>query len=131
MIELARASDPAVKLHEADICAWSPPGAYDFVSAWDSIWHVPLRVHRDVMLKLMASLSPGGVFIFSAGGTDAPGEHTDSTMGPEVSYSTLGIPGILEAIREASCICRHLEFDQRPSTHLYVIAQKVGGRGAV
>ena len=123
MVELARASDPDVVVHHADVCEWNPPRTYRFITAWDSIWHVPLSEQRPVMLKLMSALEPGGVFIFSAGGTDVPGEHTDSFMGPEVYYSTLGIPGIVEILREAGCICRHLELDQRPSNHLYVIAQ--------
>ena len=29
--------------------------------------------------------------------------HVDSSMGPEVCYSTLGIPGLLDAIAEAGC----------------------------
>lgn len=125
MIELARSSDPGVALHQADICQWAPARKYEFISAWDSIWHVPLRDQHSVMLKLMSSLAPGGVFIFSAGGTDTPDEHTNAFMGPEVYYSTLGIPLILEVVREAGCACRHLEFDQHPANHLYVIAQKV------
>jgi len=124
MLELARASDPSVTLYQANVCEWSPPRTYEFISAWDSLWHVPLLDQHSVMMRLMSSLVPGGVFIFSAGGTDTPGEHTDSYMGPEVYYSTLGIPGILEAVRDARCVCRHLEFDQHPATHLYVIAQK-------
>ncbi len=77
------------------------------------------------MLKLMTSLTTGGVFIFSAGGLDAAAEHRDSSMGPEVHYSTLGIPGILNVVMEAACVCRHLEFDQYPENHLYLIVQKV------
>ena len=126
MVELARASDPDVIVHHADVCEWVPSREYRFITAWDSLWHVPLAEQRPVMLKLMSSLEPGGVFIFSAGGTDAPGEHTESFMGPEVYYSTLGISGIVEVVREAGCLCRHLELDQRPSSHLYVISQMAG-----
>jgi len=32
---------------------------------------------------------------------------------------------MLKLITEAGCICRHLEFDQHPHKHLYVIAQRV------
>jgi predicted TPR repeat methyltransferase len=124
MVELARASDPHLTVHHADVCEWTPTRTYRFITAWDSLWHVPLQSHRMVMLKLMSTLVPGGVFIFSAGGTDRPGEHTDSYMGPELYYSTLGIPGVLEAVQDARCVCRHLEFDQYPGPHVYVIAQK-------
>jgi len=124
MVELARESDPSVTVHQADVCEWVPTRLYKFIAAWNSIWHVPLPKQRFVMLKLMSSLEPGGVFIFSAGGTDAPGEQTDSHMGPEVYYSTPGIPGILHAIQEGRCICKHLEFDQHPANHVYFIVQK-------
>lgn len=124
MLALARAADPAVLLHHADACAWQPERGYRFISAWDSIWHVRLDEQRPLMLKLMAALEPGGVFIFSAGGLDQPNEHVDATMGPEVYYSTLGIPGLLEAIGEAGCLVRHLEFDQPPEKHLCIIVQR-------
>jgi SAM-dependent methyltransferase len=126
MLALARLADPGVVLHHADVCDWPVPRSYRFITAWDSLWHVPLHRQRALMLKLMAALEVGGVFVFSAGGLDGPGEHTDCAMGPEVCYSTLGIPGLLEVIGQAHCICRHLEFDQFPQNHLVVIVQRAG-----
>jgi predicted TPR repeat methyltransferase len=125
MVALAGAADPGVLLHHADVCAWRPRRAYRFISAWDSIWHVALEEQRPLMLKLMQALEAGGVFIFTAGGLDAEDTHVDSTMGPEVYYSTLGIPGLLDVIRDAGCVCRHLEFDQYPEKHLCVVVQRV------
>jgi SAM-dependent methyltransferase len=124
MIELARLRHPGVTFHHADICRWEMPVRYDFISAWDSIWHVPLAEHKSVLKKLLGSLTPGGVFIFTTGGVDDPGEKKDASMGPEVYYSVLGIPGILEVLAECDCICRHLEYDQYPELHLYIIAQR-------
>ena len=43
MIELAKQRHPNVTFHHADICEWEFPRKYDFISAWDSIWHLPLR----------------------------------------------------------------------------------------
>lgn len=114
MIELARAEYPNVKYHYADICSWKPTATYDFITAWDSIWHVPLTEHSRVLKKLLASLKPKGVCIFSMGGTDQPQEKTDSFMGPKMYYSSLGIPKTLELIEHSGCICKHLEFDQYP-----------------
>lgn len=125
MVALAKAADPSVVLHHADVCDWEPPRKYRLVSAWDSIWHVNLQRQRPLMLKLMDALEIGGVFLFTAGGLDGPSEHFDSTMGPEVYYSTLGIPGLLEVLKDGRCVCRHLEFDQFPQNHLAVIAQRV------
>ncbi|MEH6436432.1 class I SAM-dependent methyltransferase [Massilia sp. DD77] len=61
MLALARAADPDVLLHHGDVCAWQPPRAYRFISAWDSIWHVRLAQQRPLMLKLMRALAPGGM----------------------------------------------------------------------
>jgi SAM-dependent methyltransferase len=124
MLALARKADPGVLLHQADVCDWEPPRSYRFITAWDSLWHVPLDRQRALMLKLMAALDPGGVFVFTAGGLDGPAEHRDSAMGPEVYYSTLGIPALLDVIGQAHCICRHLEFDQYPQNHLVLIVQR-------
>jgi SAM-dependent methyltransferase len=124
MLALARIADPGVVLYHADVCDWQPPRRYRFITAWDSLWHVRLDRQRALLLKLMAALELGGVFVFSAGGLDAPGEHTDNAMGPEVYYATLGIPGLMDVIREAHCICRHLEFDQYPQNHLVLIVQR-------
>jgi hypothetical protein len=123
MVALAKTADPSVVLHHADVCDWKPPRTYRFISAWDSIWHVNLQSQRPLMLKLMEALEVGGVILVTAGGLDAPSEHFDSTMGPEVYYSTLGIPGLLEVLKDGHCVCRHLEFDQWPQKHLVVIAQ--------
>ncbi len=124
MIELAAQADPGVLLHHADIRDWPVARPYRFISAWDSIWHVPLAGQRELMLKLMAALAPGGVFIFSAGGLDEASEHVDDAMGPEVAYATLGIPGLFDVIEEAGCLVRHLEFDQLPEQHLAIVVQR-------
>jgi predicted TPR repeat methyltransferase len=125
MVVLAKIADPTVELYHADVCDWQPPRKYRFITAWDSIWHVGLSGQRPLMLKLMAMLEPGGVFAFTAGGLDESSEHVDSAMGPTLRYATLGIPGLLDAIKAAGCGCRHLEFDQHPQNHLFVIAQRI------
>jgi hypothetical protein len=47
-----------------------------------------------------------------------------SAMGLQMYHSVLGIPNVLKLLSEAGCICRHLEYDQYPELHVYVIAQK-------
>ncbi|BBB26678.1 class I SAM-dependent methyltransferase [Amphritea japonica] len=126
MIRLARLRHPDITFHQQDICNWVLPDKYDFISAWDSIWHVPLERQAAVLSKLFNSLNPGGVCIFSGGGTDKPDDHKDSTMGTDVYYSTLGITGFLTVIEQSGCICRHLEYDQHPELHCYFIVQKIG-----
>lgn len=124
MISLAQTRHPNIVFHHADICTWAIPGKYDFISAWDSIWHIPLSQQEAVITKLVDALNPGGVFIFTTGGVDGPDEKTDSFMGPEMYYSALGIPKLLSLMNDLSCICRHLEYDQYPEQHVYIIVQK-------
>jgi len=124
MIALAKERNPDVIFHHADVCEWSPPRQYDFITAWDSIWHVPLDQHEAVLRKLYNALAPGGIFIWTTGGLDEPTEKNDSAMGPPVYYSVLGIPKTLQLLADAGCVCRHLEYDQLPEKHLFLIAQK-------
>jgi len=124
MLALARAKFPDVNFLQADICTHELSASYDFISAWDSIWHVPLAAQRAVLQKLCAALHPGGVLIFTAGGLDAPDEVTNPCLGQPLYHATLGIPAILRVLDESGCICRHLEYDQPPEKHLSIIAQK-------
>ena len=125
MIALARTGNPAAAFHLADVCEWVPTRQYDFITAWDSIWHVPLDRSERVLRKLCGALNSGGILIWTMGGLDGPDEKRDSSMGPPVYYSVLGIPMTLQTLADAGCICRHLEFDQLPEKHVFVIAQKV------
>jgi SAM-dependent methyltransferase len=124
MLALARERHPDVTFYKGDICTWEFPRSYDLVIGWDSIWHVPLSDQEPMLRKICRGLNPGGVFVFTTGGLDAPEEKTDSAMGPPVYYSVLGIPRTVEVLHEEGCICRHLEYDQWPEKHLYVIAQR-------
>jgi RimJ/RimL family protein N-acetyltransferase len=124
MIALARERHPEARLFHADIGLWELPRSYDLIVAWDSVWHVPLDRQEAVLAKLCRGLSAGGVLVFSTGGTDAPEEKQDSCMGPPMYHATLGIPKTLHALAEAGCVCRHLEYDQYPEAHIYLIAQK-------
>jgi predicted TPR repeat methyltransferase len=71
MIELARELDPASRFYTADIAAWEFPKRYDFVSAWDSTFHLPLELQEPVLKKLCEGLAPGGILLFTCGGGEA------------------------------------------------------------
>jgi len=128
MLELARQRHPEVTFHHADICQWDFPKQYDFISAWDSIWHIPLEEHERVLTKILDGLSPGGVCLFTTGGVDEPSETRDAAMGPPMYHSAPGIPKTLAMLTAANCVCRHLEYDQYPELHVYIIAQKAVGK---
>jgi trans-aconitate methyltransferase len=124
MIALARQRNPDLQFYHADICRWELPRKYDFITGWDSIWHVPLAEQGHVLQKLCDGLHQGGVLIFTLGGTDEPGEVQDSHMGVPMYTATLGIPQTLSLLTQFGCVCRHLEYDQYPQLHVCVIAQK-------
>lgn len=125
MLELARRRHPNLRFHQADICHWGFPRQYDLISAWDSVWHVPLTGQENMLRRMLKNLTAGGVCIFTMGGLEQAGEKFDSLMGPKMYYSTLGIPRTLEVVASAGCVCRHLEYDQHPQQHLYLIVQRV------
>ena len=126
MIRLAKLRHPDVVFHLADICRWDFPKKYDLISAWDSIWHAPLSEHEAILKKLCEGLSQGGILILTSGGVDQPGEVTHPFMGQPLYHAALGIPKLLEIVSQCGCICRHLEYDQPPELHLYVIVQREG-----
>lgn len=122
MIRLARRRHPEITFYHQNICEWVIEKKYDFITAWDSIWHVPLTQQKLVLTKLVSSLNTGGVMIFTFGGLEEPDEHTDNFMGQEVYYSTLGTNGFLKLLMELGCICKHLECNHE--LHTYLIVQK-------
>jgi RimJ/RimL family protein N-acetyltransferase len=126
MIALARDRHPEARLFHADIGRWELPRSYDLIVAWDSLWHVSLEHQQPVLAKLCRGLAGAAVLVFTTGGKDAPAEKRDSAMGPPMYYAALGIPRTLGVLAESGCTCRHLEYDQHPDDHVYVIAQRVG-----
>lgn len=124
MLNIAQHRHPEIHFVQADICEYELPEKYDFITAWDSIWHIPLSEQKKVLAKIIEGLNVGGVFIFSFGGTAEEGFHTNDFMGPEVYYSSLGLNGFLRFFIELGCVIRHLEFDQYPENHTYLVVEK-------
>lgn len=123
MIRLAKERHPEVHFHHADVCTWQPPGGYDFISAWDSTFHLPIDQQAPVLERLCGVLRPGGVILFTCGGGPA-GEITGSFEGVEFGYSTLGVGGFITVLNKAGCECLHVEHDQWPERHVFIVARK-------
>jgi hypothetical protein len=83
-------------------------------------------MQEPVTRKLCDALEPGGVFVFTCGGSYTSGEISGSFQGQDFDYSTLGVDTFLRIITEHNCTCRHVEYDQYPEKHVYIIAQKIG-----
>lgn len=125
MLKRARRHHPGVKFHCADIRNWKFQKSFDFISAWDSIWHVPLQDQPGVIRKLCGGLSNKGVLIFTTGGVYEADEVTNPCFGQPLYHATPGIPALLKTIEESGCHCRHLEFDAGPGDkHVYLVVQR-------
>lgn len=129
MLRHARGRNPEVHFYHADIVSWEFPKKYQFISAWDSVWHVPMEHQEPVLRRLCDGLARQGVLIYTSGGTDEPGEVSNPFLGQPLYHATLGVPKILGIIDRMGCICRHLEYDEAQKEdvgkHLYLIIQKV------
>ena len=97
MLALAPSRHPNITFHQADFCEWSFPRQYDFITAWDSVWHIPLARQGETISKLCGGLTAGGVLIFSAGGTDEPDEVTNDCHGARSTMPRWGF--------RTSCAC--------------------------
>jgi len=126
MIALARQQHPEVTFYAEDICTWQLPQKYDMISAWDSTFHLPLAEQKPVLRKMCDGLNPKGILLFTCGGGVGPGEISGGFEGQTFDYSTLGVNEFLRIISESGCTCKHLEYDQYPENHVYIIAQKHG-----
>lgn len=124
MVEKAKLKHPDVKFHLADIVSWDSEERYSFISAWDSVWHVPLHLQEQTTVKLLSLLDVEGVLIFTTGGVDEAGDGKNDFLGQPLYHAALGVNNLLSVIIENGGNIRHLEYDQYPELHTYVIAQK-------
>lgn len=125
MLTLAKKRYKQVSFHHANICEWEFTQKYDFISAWDSIWHIPLEKQESVLQKICEALSPGGILIFTSGAVNEPGVSSNDFLGQELYHSVLGIPTLLKLMGKFGCVCRHLENDDWPQLYLYLIVEKM------
>jgi len=122
MITLAIQNHPNCSFYVKDICTWETEKKFNLIIAWDSIFHLPLHMHRAVIDKLCYLLENGGVLIYTFG--NAIGEHTDMWHEDEFYYSSIGINYNLTALINNKLTIMHLELDQFPEKHVYVVARK-------
>ncbi|MEP3350296.1 MAG: class I SAM-dependent methyltransferase [Marinomonas sp.] len=122
MIKLARRNHPEHTFVHQDICAWETEETFDFIVAWDSIFHLPLAMQKPVISKLCRLLRNGGVLIYTFG--NAEGEHTDQWLDDTFYYSSIGINENIRLLMDKGLSILHLELDQYPEKHVYTIATK-------
>lgn len=125
MIDLVSARHPECECAVGDICSWELPRRYDLITAWDSTFHLPLPLQAPVLIKLCNGLTPEGVLLFTCGGGEGAGSIEGEFGGQRFHYSTLGVPEFVRILWDQGCMLRHLEYDQHPQNHVYVVAQRV------
>ncbi|MGV2830805.1 class I SAM-dependent methyltransferase [Myxosarcina sp. GI1(2024)] len=124
MIVFARQLHPQIAFYRQDICCWNPHQFYSLIVAWDSTFHLPLDRQEPVTKKLCDALEPEGVLMFTCGGGSREGKVFGTFQGQDFEYSTLGVNSFLKILHEHHCTCLHLEYDQYPENHVYIIARK-------
>lgn len=122
MVMLASENHPEHKFIHQDICSWETDENFDFIVAWDSIFHLPLVMQKPVVTKLCRLLAKNGVLIYTFG--NAQGEHTDHWRNDTFYYSSIGINENVKALISNGLSILHLELDQYPEKHVYTIATK-------
>jgi len=122
MIKLAASQHPQERFFLQDICRWQSDEKFDFIIAWDSIFHLPLAMQKPVLSKLCRLLNKGGVLVYTFG--NACGEETDTWHNDEFYYSSIGINDNMHCLMANNIKLLHLELDQYPERHVYAIAQK-------
>lgn len=120
MIGLARKNHPEHLFLHQDIFTWDTDEKFDFIVAWDSMFHLPYAMQTPVVSRLCTLLTEGGILIYTFG--DAQGEHTDRWHGEMFYYSSIGINENLRLLLGNGLNILHLELDQYPEKHAYVIA---------
>ncbi len=120
MVALASKNHPGHRFLHQDICTWESDEKYDFLVAWDSIFHLPIEMQNPVLAKLCSLLTVNGVLIYSFG--NAIGEHTDQWHDDTFYYSSIGIDKNVQLLLDNGLSVVHLELDQYPQTHVYTIA---------
>lgn len=122
MVKLASKNHPEHKFINQDICTWESENKFDFIVAWDSIFHLPFAMQKPVVSKLCRLLEKDGILIYTFG--NAEGQHTDQWHNDTFYYSSIGIKENLQLLIANGLSTLHLELDQYPEKHVYIIANK-------
>ncbi len=122
MINLAKVNHPDNRFILSDICTWQTDEQFDFIFAWDSIFHLPLNMHKLVIDKLSSMLTAKGILAYTFG--NAEGENTSEWLNDTFYYSSIGINENIKQLMANGLTLLHLELDQYPEKHTFVVAQK-------
>lgn len=75
--------------------------------------------------KLCKGLSPDSVLLFTCGDGKEPGSIQGEFGGKQFEYSSLGVSEFVRILRQGGCAIQHLERDQHPLNHVYIVVKKL------
>lgn len=122
MISIAKQNHPENNFIVEDICTWKSEEKFDYIYAWDSIFHLPLEMHKPVINKLCDMLQNDGILMYTFG--NAIGENTSEWLDDTFYYSSIGINENLQLMINKGLTILHVELDQYPQRHVLVIAKR-------
>lgn len=135
MIEIARSNHPQFNFEVGDITKIERNSLYDLIIAWDSTFHLPGSSQATAVNKMCSMLDAGGILVYTF--ADMEGDFEDNSFSDgkggqygdlendAFGYGSLGITKNLELLITNRCKVMHLEIDQYPDKHAYVIAKKI------
>jgi len=134
MIALAKENHPNFKCTYGDITQWTSDQSYDLIIAWDSIFHLSMANQKPAIDNMCSLLKQEGILIYTFG--DAIGDKEDKSFddgkggqygqleNDVFGYGSIGIAQNLQRLMENHCKVMHLELDQYPEKHVYIIGKK-------
>jgi cyclopropane fatty-acyl-phospholipid synthase-like methyltransferase len=128
MLRLARRNVPAAVLVLADMTQVELAArSFAAIVAWDSLFHVDRRHHRDMYGRFARWLRPGGRVLFTSGGTGDEG-FTSKMFDEEFSYSGYTPDDVATYLRAAGLLILRQELDEpRDKGHVSFLAFKSAG----
>ncbi len=129
-IELARRAVPEATFLLADMTTLDlPPAAFDAVTAFYSITHVPREEHAALLRSIAGWLRPGGLLIATMGAGDSAGDVEEDWLGAPMYFSHYDAATNERLVRDAGLllVSARLETtdeDGVPVPFLWVVAEK-------
>jgi trans-aconitate methyltransferase len=119
MLDIARRDLPGGTFLRCDVLDFEPQHPFQAIVAWDSMFHVPRRYHRDVFERLHSWLTDAGVLLVSLGGS--AWEGTTEMLGETFFFSGFEPEQSLGLLREVGFEVFRWEIDD-PSSRGHLVA---------